>query len=94
MGQYRVLIDANDEKGLVHKVSTIFFENNLNILSNSEFVDKESNKFFMRSVVDGDINQENLLCDIQAVLPQHSTVKIIEPKKKNIIMVEFLLLIR
>lgn len=86
MSQYRVLIDANDEKGLVHKVSTIFFENNLNILSNSEFVDKESNKFFMRSVVDGDINKDKLLHDIQAVLPQSSTIKVIEPKKKNIII--------
>jgi len=86
MGQYRVLIDANDEKGLVYKVSTIFFENNLNILSNSEFVDKESNKFFMRSVVDGDINKNDLLHDIQAVLPEDSAVKVVEPKKKNIII--------
>ena len=86
MSQYRVLIDADDEKGLVYKVSTIFFENNLNILSNSEFVDKESNKFFMRSVVDGDINKENLLHDIQALLPKNSTVKIVEPNKKNIII--------
>ena len=86
MSQYRVLIDANDEKGLVYKVSTIFFENNLNILSNSEFVDKESNKFFMRSVVDGNINKNDLLHDIQAVLPQNSTVKVVEPKKKNIII--------
>jgi formyltetrahydrofolate hydrolase len=29
MAQYRVLIDANDEKGLVYKVSTIFFEKKL-----------------------------------------------------------------
>jgi formyltetrahydrofolate deformylase len=47
MSQYRVLIDANDEKGLVHKVSTVFYQNDFNILSNSEFVDSENNKFFM-----------------------------------------------
>ena len=86
MSQYRVLIDANDEKGLVYKVSTIFFEKNLNILSNSEFVDKENNKFFMRSVVDGNVAKQELLSSIEAVLPKNSTVKVIEPKKKNIII--------
>lgn len=86
MSQYRVLIDANDEKGLVHKVSTIFFEMDLNILSNSEFVDKENNKFFMRSVVDGNIDKDALFLAIESVLPNNSTVKVVEPKKKNIII--------
>ena len=86
MSQYRVLIDANDEKGLVHKVSSIFFGYDLNILSNSEFVDKESNKFFMRSVVDGDVNKNELKEAMVKALPANSSIKIIEPKKKNIII--------
>ncbi|WP_297440878.1 formyltetrahydrofolate deformylase [Sulfurimonas sp.] len=86
MAQYRVLIDANDEKGLVYKVSSIFYNHNLNILSNSEFVDKESNKFFMRSVVDGEINKADLKNEIEAILPENSSVKIVEPNKKNIII--------
>ncbi len=86
MNQYRVLIDANDEKGLVHKVSNIFFNYNLNILSNSEFVDKELNKFFMRSVVEGAINKKELGIAINTVLPENASVKIVEPKKKNIII--------
>ncbi len=86
MNQYRVLIDANDEKGLVHKVSSIFFNYDLNILSNSEFVDKESNKFFMRSVVEGAVNKKELSDAVATVLPENSSVKVIEPKKKNIII--------
>ncbi len=86
MSQYRVLIDANDEKGLVHKVSSVFYSYNLNILSNSEFVDKESNKFFMRSVVDGDVDKHELTVAIYDVLPKSSSIKVIEPKKKNIIL--------
>jgi len=84
--QYRVLIDANDEKGLVHKVSTIFFNYNLNILSNSEFVDKEKNKFFMRSVVDGEIDLEELKKTLVEALPKNTVINVIEPKKKNIII--------
>lgn len=86
MSQYRVLIDANDEKGLVHKVSSVFYNNDFNILSNSEFVDKENNKFFMRSVVDGNIDTEQLKKSLSEVLPKKSGIKVIEPKKKNIII--------
>jgi formyltetrahydrofolate deformylase len=86
VSQYRVLIDANDEKGLVHKVSSIFYSYDLNILSNSEFVDKESNKFFMRSVVYGAVNKDELCSEIKKVLPSSSSIKVIEPKKKNIII--------
>lgn len=86
MSIYRVLIDANDEKGLVHKISTVFFQNNLNIVSNSEFVDKDNNKFFMRSVVDGDIELKKLQEFLLNVLPKNANINVIEPKKKNIII--------
>lgn len=86
MSQCRVLIDANDEKGLVHKISTVFFNNDLNMLSNSEFVDKENNKFFMRSVVDGDIDLDKLEIALKEVLPDSAGIKLVEPKKKNIII--------
>ena len=86
MSQYRVLIDANDEKGLVHKVSSVFYNYDLNILSNSEFVDKESNKFFMRSVVDGAVDEAELTEAIEAVLPKSASIRVIEPKKKNIVI--------
>ncbi|QOY53541.1 formyltetrahydrofolate deformylase [Candidatus Sulfurimonas marisnigri] len=86
MSKYRVLIDAYDEKGLVHKVSTIFYNNDLNILSNNEFVDKENNKFFMRSVVDGDIDLDVLYDLLENVLPSSANIKVIAPKKKNIII--------
>jgi formyltetrahydrofolate deformylase len=86
LSAYRVLIDANDEKGLVYKIATIFYNNNLNILSNSEYVDKDNNKFFMRSEVDGDIDSKSLELELINILSSSATVKVIEPKKKNIIL--------
>lgn len=86
MSQYRILIDANDEKGLVYRVSNIFYDNNLNVLTNNEFVDRENNKFFMRSVVEGDINPVELKNLIIEALPKNSAVEVIEPKKKNIVI--------
>ncbi|MDO8453322.1 MAG: formyltetrahydrofolate deformylase [Sulfurimonas sp.] len=86
MSQYRVLIDAYDEKGLVNKVSGVFYSYDLNIMSNSEFVDQENNKFFMRSVVDGDVNLEELKKSLTDILPTNTGIEVIEPKKKNIII--------
>ena len=86
MATYRVLIDANDAKGLVYKISKIFYENNLNIITNNEFVDKVNNKFFMRSVVDGEIEKETLRDELLKELPSKATLQVLEPKKKNIVL--------
>lgn len=84
--QYRILIDCNDEKGLVYKVSGIFFHRNLNIISNNEFVDKAHNKFFMRSVVAGEINPEQLRSELSDVLPKNAHLEVIVPRKKRVVL--------
>lgn len=84
--QYRILIQCNDEKGLVYKVSSIFYHRNLNIISNHEFVDKTHNKFFMRSVVAGDIDVEDLKQELFNVLPKDSILEVIAPRKKRIVL--------
>lgn len=84
--QYRILIQCNDEKGLVYKVSSVFFKHSLNIISNNEFVDKAKNQFFMRSVVAGDIDSKTLLDELEQVLPAHSKIDVITPKKKKIVL--------
>ena len=84
--QYRVLIQCNDEKGLVYKVSSIFYHRNLNIISNHEFVDKVHNKFFMRSVVAGDIDVEDLKQELSNVLPKDTILEVIAPRKKRIVL--------
>lgn len=84
--QYRILIQCNDEKGLVYKVSSIFYHRNLNIISNHEFVDKVHNKFFMRSVVAGDLDAEDLKQEIAKVLPKETILEVIAPRKKRIVL--------
>jgi len=84
--QYRILIHCNDEKGLVYKVSSIFYHRNLNIISNNEFVDKNHNKFFMRSVVAGEINPGELKSELASVLPANTHLEVIAPRKKRIVL--------
>jgi len=86
MKQYRVLIDCSDKKGLVYKVSKLFFELELNILSNHEFVDADNNKFFMRTVVEGNIEEGKLASALNAKLDDDVNIKIVSPVKKNIVL--------
>lgn len=84
--QYRILIDAPDQKGLVYQVSNIFYQRNLNIINNNEFVDKENNKFFMRSIVSGEIDPASLKQELESVLSEQTRVEVITPAKKNIVI--------
>lgn len=86
MKEYILLIDTTDAKGLVYNVSKILFANNLNIEQNSEYVDEETKKFFMRSVISGDVNKDLLLKELKEVLPKDSTIKLNTNQKKDIVL--------
>ncbi len=82
----RVLIDCDDEKGLVYKISKLFFDKNLNIESNQEFVDSQTNRFFMRTVVTGEFDPSLLQKELIAVLSNNANIKVIMPQKKKIVI--------
>ena len=82
----RVLIDCQDQKGLVYKISKIFYELDLNIDSNQEFVEKENSHFFMRTVVTGEFDDRALEQSIKEVVGEDAKVKVVTPAKKNIVL--------
>ncbi len=84
--EYRLLIDTTDEKGLVYKISQVLFQHHLNIENNAEYVDKEVDKFFMRTVISGEFDQQSLLTDIKSVLPKNATIKLRANSKKDIVI--------
>ncbi|MGB3750318.1 MAG: formyltetrahydrofolate deformylase [Arcobacteraceae bacterium] len=86
MNEYRLLIETDDTKGLVYKISKILFEYNLNIVSNSEYVDKKTNGFFMRTVIAGEFDEVKLLKDVRAILPDNAIIKLTTQKKKDIVI--------
>lgn len=86
MDEYRLLIEASDTKGLVYNISKVLFEHNLNIENNSEYVDNETNNFFMRTVITGELDSEKLLADLKLILPQDSDIKLTQKAKKDIVI--------
>jgi formyltetrahydrofolate deformylase len=57
MEEYILLIDTEDAKGLVYNISKVLFANNLNIEQNAEYVDEDTKKFFMRSIISGKVSK-------------------------------------
>lgn len=80
-----LLIDTNDRKGLIHQISGVLVEEGLNVEKNSEFVDKEQNRFFMRSEIAGEINEEVILNKLHQILPS-AHVQLKPAKKKDIVV--------
>jgi formyltetrahydrofolate deformylase len=83
--QYTLLIDCDDEKGLVYKISKILYEHDFNIESQQEFVDKENNKFFFRAVIRGEIDKEKLKEEIKKVVP-FANIQIFKKRKKRLFL--------
>jgi formyltetrahydrofolate deformylase len=81
-----IRIKCSDEKGLIAKIAGVLFSNQHNILVMKEFVETDTNTFFMRLEVSGEINELKLKNELHAVLPERSEIEIIPRHKKNIVI--------
>ncbi len=87
MERYIVWIDCSDEKGLVHKITGVFYHNHLNIISNHEYVEEENNLFFNRSEIEGEaVDNQRIVNGLQGILPEDATIRISPKSKKNIVV--------
>ncbi|HSZ25157.1 MAG TPA: formyltetrahydrofolate deformylase [Cytophagaceae bacterium] len=86
METHILLITCQDYKGLISKISTIVFENDLNILVMKEFVEEETNTFFMRSELSGFLDKDRLHAALEAILPEGAKVNINPKQKKDIVI--------
>ena len=81
-----VLIDCPDGKGLISKITNVLFQNDLNIVANGEYVDRQHNLFFMRTEVEGQVRQDKLQSELEAVLPAGAHVRISSQTLKKIVL--------
>jgi formyltetrahydrofolate deformylase len=86
MSRRIVLIECADQKGLVHVITAVVLRHGLNIISNSEFVDQTTSRFYMRTEVEGDVNPDRLCAELVSVLPAGASVRIPSPGKRRIVV--------
>lgn len=86
MYKYVLKIKCSDEKGLIYKISSVLYKNDLNIEKNSEFVDNENKKFFFRARLDGTIDTDKIKLELEEVLPSDAKVTLTKKVKKKIVV--------
>ncbi len=84
--KYNILIDCSDDKGLIYKITDLIYSKELNIVLNREFVDRNTNHFFMKTVVQGKLEPDDLQKQLTTILPENSNVRILSPRKKKVVL--------
>lgn len=81
-----LLIQCGDAKGLIHTITDIILQNDLNIVVNREFVEHESRHFFMRTVVEGDMDQKKLVGQLRTALPADADIRLRSKDRKKVVV--------
>ena len=79
-------IQCPDEPGLVYKTTQVLYKQGLNILHNSEFVEREHEVFFMRTEFAGAADPAGLLAELRAALPAAAQIRLTDNRRKNIVL--------
>ena len=86
MSHYILKVDCSDKAGLIYHLSEVIYQHGMNIEKNSEFVDKEYDRFFFRAVISGDVDLEKLRFDLMRMLPEDANIALGARRKKNLVL--------
>jgi formyltetrahydrofolate deformylase len=81
-----LLIQCQDRVGLIHSITGVLFSHGANIVSNDEFVDPHSARFFMRTEFTGEIAAGELTGDLRSALPETAQVRLADSSAKAIVI--------
>ncbi|MDH2997258.1 formyltetrahydrofolate deformylase [Pasteurellaceae bacterium LFhippo2] len=81
-----LLTECPDDTGLVAKITNICYKHQLNIIKNSEFVESDTKRFFMRTELQGIFNYQTLLADLAFTLPEGANYRLVTQKRKRIVI--------
>jgi formyltetrahydrofolate deformylase len=79
-----LLVSCADQRGLVHAITGVLWRAGVNIVSNQEFVDSESHRFFMRTEFEGSADCTRLETEARAVLPADADVRARLPAPRRV----------
>lgn len=84
--QNTLLIDCEDDKGLIHTITDIIYQHDLNIISNREFVEHISRYFFMRTIIEGAFDSSKFVQQLKSALPINANIRLSSHQNKNVVI--------
>lgn len=83
----RVLnVESPDRVGLVHAITGVLLAESLNVVGNHEFVDKPSRRFFMRTEIDGAIDEPRIVSKIQTAIGPEAIIHFASQTPKRVVI--------
>lgn len=80
-----LLTECADATGLIAAITQICFQRHLNVIRQDQFASHEDQKFFMRSVLEGDFGEEQEIIDaVTAVLPPGARVRLSDNRRRRL----------
>lgn len=86
MTAHILLIDCPDETGLVHRATGVLYRHGCNIVSNSEFVDRDADHFFMRTEFSGDLDADAIVKELRATLPNSAAIRLADDVPRRVVV--------
>lgn len=86
MPNHILLINCPDETGLVHRITGVLYRHGLNIVSNSEFVDRDAEQFFMRTEFSGEVDPAAIVRELQIILPNAEMIRLADDVPRRIVV--------
>ena len=86
MPTHILLIDCPDETGLVHRITGALYRRGGNIISNNEFVDRDTSHFFMRTEFSGEVDAHGMLNELRENLPKAATIRLADNVPRRIVV--------
>jgi formyltetrahydrofolate deformylase len=74
--RHLLLVDCPDRRGLIHAITGVLGRRGANILTNDEYVDREAQRFFMRTEFVGADAVAGLEAEIAALVPEPAIVRL------------------
>ncbi len=81
-----LLVECPDRRGLVHDITGVLLRHHCNVTSNHEFVETESNHFFMRTEFSGEVNAEAVLLETNQLLPAGGSARLAAHGKRRVVI--------
>ncbi|GAA5222003.1 formyltetrahydrofolate deformylase [Membranihabitans marinus] len=79
-------ISCEDQKGLVHKITGVLYRYGLNVLQNDEYVDKNLNRFYMRTAFNSKVNKDELMKEVKALLPEDAYCELLGSQPQKLVL--------
>ncbi|MES2796108.1 MAG: formyltetrahydrofolate deformylase [Bacteroidota bacterium] len=86
MTNYILSIICTDQKGLVHKITGVLFQSDTNVERTDEYVDPDTETFFMRVLYSGEADSNDILRKLKNILPEKAQIDVQIQRKKNVVV--------